>query len=195
MKKSPLISLYSFALLFGFILGGCAVNPEENSVTVQKNSELPPTDRMPGIYPDSIRVYDIIGNYPHTTWKDMDAYYKNDISKYHLNKDYTDNLKKLVIFHMVKTFYFIKFADNKTIEFYVQQQMTLPIINTEVFIPCLQALKGYWPDKEIKSTAISEYNRLMDYVTHHMKEPEKVLERNKANFDKLLVFGENYPDK
>lgn len=191
MKNIP----HFFCLLLFASLGwsGCAVNQEDNATMIQKNQELPIVHRQPGIYPDSIRLYDIVAKYPNSTWRDLDAYYKNDISKYHSNQDYTDNLRKLAIVHLVNTFDLINAADKQTIEYYTHEQMTVPIVNTEVFVKCLQGLKGYWSDERIKSTALSEYDRLIDYVINHMKDPEGVLQRHKNTFDKLKNFGEKYP--
>ena len=168
---------------------GCAINHDETHKVSQEN--LSTTTRPPGIYPDTVRLFDIVGRYPETTWKDLDLYYRNDIPKYHAGMDYADNLKKLAISHLVYTFQLTEHADKKTLEFYVLEQTSMPIPNAEVLINCLEGLKGYWPDARIRATALSEYERLIDYVNTDMKDPEGVLLRHKHQFDKLKEYGEH----
>lgn len=197
MRKIPrLFSLCTIKTLLLFLfwaITGCAVNQDESLQPQAQGSELQPSlGRLPGIYPDSIRIYYIIAQYPNSTWKDIDNYYKNDIPRYHEGQDYTGNLKKFAIFHLVNTYDLINNAEKETIEYYVNEQMEIPIVNTDVFIKCLKGLKGYWTDERIKSTALTEYDKLINYVKFHMKDPEGVLQRHNKNFNKLKDFAENY---
>lgn len=194
MKKLDpcwLVCSAAILLLFFITASRCAVNQEE-SPAVKNNNELGEQTRRPGIYPDTIRLFDIVGAYPKSTWKDLDRYYKVDIPKYHSSRDYTDNLKKLVIMQLVNTFDLIGNADQKTVEYYVNEQTNLPIPDADVLIKCLNGLKGYWPDERIRSTAASEYDRLIAFVRANMKDPDGVLARHKSTFDKLKDFAENY---
>ncbi|MCB0577463.1 MAG: hypothetical protein KDC61_23080, partial [Saprospiraceae bacterium] len=45
---------------------GCAINHDETHKVSQEN--LSTTTRPPGIYPDTVRLFDIVGRYPETTW-------------------------------------------------------------------------------------------------------------------------------
>lgn len=192
MKKIFNLLLLAFIGLICIILSNCAINQDEP--VAQKNQELPEVKRMPGVYPDTLRLFDIISKYPSTNWGDLDSYYRNDIPRYHSGKDYTDNLKKHAIAQLVYTFDLINVADKKTIEYYIQEQMSVPIVDTDIFIKCLEGLVGYWSDERIKSTALSEYDRLINYVTNNMKDPSTVLQKYKSKFDKLKDFGEKYPN-
>ena len=194
MKKfNPCLLVCQAATLLLFFITAthCAVNQEEGPF-VKNNNEPGEQSRQPGIYPDTIRLFDIVGAYPKSTWKDLDLYYRLDIPKYHSGRDYTDNLKKLAILQLVNTFDLTGNADQKTIEYYVNEQLILPIPDADVLIKCLTGLKGYWPDERIKSTAQSEYERLVVYVRTHMKDPDGVLARHKNTFDKIRDFAENY---
>jgi hypothetical protein len=187
MKIKHLLSL----LLSIAILTQCATNSDEK---LNATDEIPATKiatAKEGIIPDTVYINDLMCGVVASTWKDFDYYYKVTLPRFHSNQPYTQNLKKSTIYGLIKNGKLLEKADKATIAWYTQELISFPLPDAEVLVQCLESLNGYWPDSKIKQTAETSYNNLIRYVKEHMKNPDAILAKNEAKYNRLRDFAAN----
>lgn len=184
-------SLFTMALC-ALLLSSCSTNREDVIVPQDEIAQKPVVTGNKGIYPDTIKLFDIIGRLPASTWQEIDYYYRVEIPMYHNNRDYTQNLQKKTLFHMFENFDAANNASTAALEKYAQDQLGFDMPDTDVLIKNLNALKGYWTDEKIKAAAQEKYVQLINYIKTKMKNPDALLVQMKAKYDRFKAFGDNF---
>jgi hypothetical protein len=160
------------------------------------NAEIPVSKQMSpgpqkGIIPDSVLYFELVLNPDAHTLQEFDHYYKFTIPKYHSNQPYTDNLKKATIAGMVLSGKLLEATDKKHLEWYTKELASMPLVDVEVLLKCLDSLKGYWPDTKIKKTAEDAYSALISWIKKNSKNPEELLKKNEQRYNLLRDYADN----
>jgi hypothetical protein len=141
------------------------------------------------MFPDTIFSDEIVANYKNHSWRDLDHYYRHTLPAYHNNQDYTENLKKHVIFQLSNPVWnFFANADAATLGFYVHEMEAFSFQDAAT-LKYLQALEGKWPAENIRQTALACHNKTQQYLREHMKDPEAALAQVEAPLNALKNYA------
>lgn len=145
-----------FIFLIAFTV--LALTGQGQSIT---DTELPK-----GVIPSDIGLNAIALHPDKYSWRDLDVFYRDVVLKLS-EESYFENLKKTTIWHMVKQFGLVENADLKTIEFYTLEQQAIDWVDADVFIKCLEKLKGVWPDDYLKLFCKEKYEKDKAFITQY----------------------------
>jgi hypothetical protein len=187
MKKS-----YLFKLLLPIaVCTQCATHSDEKLQTVDEIPAAKMVSAKDGVIPDTVYINKLASGVVPATWKDFDHYYKVTLPQFHNNQPYTQNLKKSTIYGLIQNGKLLEKADKATIAWYTQELLSFNLPDTDVLVQCLESLNGYWSDAKIKQSAETSYNDLIRYVKEHLKNPDAVLAKNEAKYNRLRDFAAN----
>jgi len=147
----------------------------------------------PGIVPvNSIGLNDIVLNKKDHTWIDLDSFYQNVVlSK--AEESYFSNLKKVTIWHLVNQFGLPEKAGVEKIAYYTNEQLNLNLVDPDVFIKCLEKLKGYWTNELIRNAALQKYD---DAKVFSIKAFGDIYWYETSDkFEQLRTFAASIPDR
>jgi hypothetical protein len=187
--KTCIISLLFMTVFF--------VNCKENAVQpvndqVRENATAP-TQAL-GVVPSDIGLHDIVLNPSQHNWNDLDVFYKKVVLS-HQGKHYFNNLKKMTISHLVNDFSMLKYADVATIEFYIDEQRTLDLVDPIVFRNSLLKMRDVWKDEDIHAMAGSEYKRAMDFINREFNPNDDFFQTKVKEFEHLKLLSERFPSR
>ena len=180
------ISILSLSILF---LVNCKYEP-----VPPLNDKLITETIAPGIVPSGVGLNDLVLNPDDHNWKDLDAFYKNIVPE-HIGKSYHGNLKKMVIVHLVNQFDLLEHAEIETIEYYVNEQRRLNLIDPNVFMKSISKMKGKWTNEQIREIAADEYERSMMFIKKEFSENDEFLKKSADKFKTLKSFSEKFPSR
>lgn len=193
MKRS-----YLFIGLIGLSLASCLKKEEVPTVAeaskVRSGDALATTELAPGVVPSDIGLYDIVLHPEKHTWKDLDAFYKNVVLT-KKEESYFHNLQKMTIWHMVEQFGMLEKADDRTVEYYLMEQINMQtgLVDGEVFAKCLERIKSFWLNDAIKMHGMQQYEKSKAYAQANFK-PE-FWEKHAAEYEKIREVAKSVPNR
>lgn len=146
----------------------------------------------PGVVPMDIGLNKIIFHPEKYTWIDLDTFYQNVV----LNKaqeHYFTNLKKMAIWFLVNKFGLLEKADAVKIAYYTNEQLNLNLVDVDVFIKCLEKLKGYWANELLRNAALQKYDDAKVFSTKAFG--ETYWYGASIRFEPLRTFAASLPDR
>lgn len=176
-----------FCTILSQIFFSCAENKLEEEIIPTSAVDL--DDPGYGRIPSSAKIYEYVINSSKYSWKDVDQYYRQDILVRHKNKSYFDNLRKMTIISLDKTFGITQKANKDKISFYINEIQTLNLIPPETILHYLESQRGFWKDEKIKKIALKEYEREMLYIKSKLLAPEKFLEKREKAYEALKSYA------
>jgi len=185
-------NLYIFPILLIVALLNCHEITAQQ-IRVINSSNADDEHLEPGIVPvNSIGLIAIVEHEKDHTWTDLDSFYQNVV----LNKaqeSYFENLKKITIWHLVNQFGMPEKAGVEKIAYYTNEQLSLNRVDVDVFIKCLEKLKGYWTNEQIRNAALQKYE---DVKKHIIKAFGDIYwYETSATFERLKIFAASIPDR
>jgi hypothetical protein len=150
------------------------------------------TELPKGIIPSDAGLNAIILYPDKHSWRDLDIFYR-DVVLSLSEESYYEGLKKATIFHMVKQFGMLENADLRTVEFYTLEQQPIDWVNADVYIKCLEKLKGVWSNDVIKYFCTDKYEKDKAFITKYFGEAR--WEKEQVKYEPLLQLGKSlsYP--
>lgn len=180
-------------LIFAFACSSEIEQKEEKMVNnsqkiVVTDSDKNSSTKPVSVVPSNIGLNDIVLK-ENTTWKDLDIFYKDELPK-HEGKEYYNNLKNMLFFHLVKQYDLLGKADKKSIEFYTNEQVNMDFINDyNIFRDCLVSLKGYWEIDKIRKTAVLVHDKNINYIKNNFSKPTEYLEKKAYDLKSLSYLS------
>ncbi len=196
--KNSLLTIATIVLLAMSL--ACERNQDVNQrvaaqlLDVDLKAQTQPEPAAQGVVPSDIGLYDIVLQPDRHTWKDLDAFYRNVVlSK--ADEHYFTNLKRMTIWNMVELFNMPEHADLLTVDFYVDQQADIDLIDPGVYTKCMKRIIKDGGNPTItKLTCQYKYKQAKQYIIERWG--ESVWEQEfREKFDELDQFQKSLQDR
>ena len=179
MKKLFLL----FTLCLGIFIS-CQKNAPETTV------KSAPTATPPGVIPSDLPLHGFTSNPNLHTWKQLDDYYKTEVTVKHRADSYYNNLKKTVIFSLVNQYNLLGTADYRTIDFYAGELLSIDMPDPNVLLKVFETVKGRWSDQQLGNLAMAKYEGTVAYINDNFADPQAVLAQQGEALEKVRIFAE-----
>jgi len=127
----------------------------------------------------------IIFNPSQHSWSDIDRYYRESLPDRKGSPHY-EELKFNCIWHLFKQFNLSEEGGQPELEFYYREISRMDWYgDVRVTALCLEGLKPYWTEANIKKAAKNEYNKWVKYNNDHFSDYE-MLPNHQEGLDHLL---------
>lgn len=189
------MKFYFFFLLSLFAFTSCK-NEQQQSNAELTNKAISGNllENAQGMIPLENKIYSILHHADRYTWKDLDQLYRNEM-KLPTGDAYSGNLRKMAVIHLVNHFGLLEQADVATIEYYLNEQLEMDLIEPTVFMKTLARMKGVWSDDKIKQTIHKKHEDSMAFIKTSLQEPDVYLARHAGEFEQMKRFAQTlqYP--
>lgn len=180
-------------LILFFAFFSCETETVNQTSLSEKTEKLEVVHPI-GVVPTNLDFFKIISDVENHIWQDLDDYYRNEILEHHTDETYFENLKNMSFFAFTRTFNLLEKADNKTIEYYFQQQVeTVFLTDTDVFIEFLVKLReeNILTGEQVAEIGTKKYFAIMDHIQNNFADPKGFLEKDGRayNLGKLLKYS------
>ncbi len=182
MKKSFFLFFILIPLAFG-----CQQNPPVD--TPSMINKVSASNIAAGVIPADVKMHDYVFNPQNYSWKEVDAYYRNEVLVKNRNDSYFNNLRKTTIGILVNQFDFLEKADLKEIEFYANELQAVDLPDPNVFIKVMNRLKDQWPSTQIAAAYQSLYNKNMKFIHEKLNDPQDYLGKSGESWEKIKGFA------
>lgn len=185
MKKVMFLSLMATFLI--------ACTPDQDKFDHQQLVNVPKSD-APGVIPNEVGLTAIVSLPNEHTWQDLDEFYKTELPKFS-GTDYYDNLRELVLYHLVYPFKIQTNADKETLAYYFGEMQEVELMNPDAFLAVASALflKG-WSKEEVREAARVRYEKNME-TFRSLDNFEEALAKYGDKHEKLLRYSRNFPNR
>ncbi len=177
-------NLISFLILF-FAFSSCDMGTTSHSTLLNEDTEKNDIVSPLGVVPTHLDFFKIITDTKNHNWQDLDDYYRNEILVNHKNESYFENLKNMSFFAFTRTFDLLDRADNKTIEYYFQQQVEMPYLtDTGIFTEFLIKLKkeNILTGKQVSEIGTRKYFEITKHIQKNFANPKEFLEKDNRGY-------------
>jgi hypothetical protein len=170
-----------FSISLFFLLSVVACNNKELPVLSENVQDQSPS-KSTGDAMINHPLFDMASNPRQHTLEEMDRLYRETLVR-DAQKPYLENLRKIAIYAMVKSYHLCDQPGAEMVSFYAKELNSMLIIDPLVLSQMLQKLKGAWTGRELALFAADAYSR--NATTAIYLRPEDFTPERKAQWDAL----------
>ena len=153
-----------------------------------------PQSKAPGVIPPGVGLNEIVNLPEQHTWRDLDAYYREQLPAFY-GTDYYNNLRELVLFHMVNPFHFEKEAGKEVLEYYFNEMQQVDLMNPDAFLAVAASLfLNGWTKEQVRAAAADRFEKNRK-VFSTFDDPETALKKYAEKHERLKRFAANFPNR
>ena len=151
------------SLLFSVLLLAACSDRKSEPVAADISTQNRPGQEA-GVIPADAQIYNFARFKDRYSWQDADNYYRYEVLQNEKDKDYFNGLKNLTFSVLVNVYKRPEQAPQAILAYYEEQHSAMRFTPFEKeYLQCLEKLRGYWPDPQLRQAASDRYEKTRQY--------------------------------